>query len=142
MTETQARAIRQILVNGSASLTDAAVSMAPECLDRMTYDGSLINHGTRINWGGTIKRAAVDLWDREDNDPDNAPTLWEDVLYRKGYRIIPETITVGLAFSSGEIGWWGTSCIVARSMTMYTLRHSILTTGSWPRTNNQGGTSL
>ena len=107
MTETQARALRQILVNGSASLTDAAVSMAPECLDRMTYDGSLINHGTRINWGGTIKRAAVDLWDREDNDPDHAPTLWEDVLYRKGYRIIPETITVGLAFSSGEIGWLG-----------------------------------
>lgn len=107
MTETQARALRQILVNGSASLTDAAVSMAPECLDRMTYDGSLINHGTRINWGGAIKRAAVDLWDREDNDPDHAPTLWEDVLYRKGYRIIPETITVGLAFSSGEIGWWG-----------------------------------
>ena len=107
MTETQARALRQILVNGSASLTDAAVSMAPECLDRMTYDGSLINHGTRINWGGTIKRAAVDLWDREDNDPDHAPTLWEDVLYRKGYRIIPETITVGLAFSEGEIGWWG-----------------------------------
>lgn len=107
MTETQARALRQILVNGSASLTDAAVSMAPECLDRMTYDGSLINHGTRINWGGTIKRSAVDLWDREDNDPDHAPTLWEDVLYRKGYRIIPATITVGLAFSSGEIGWWG-----------------------------------
>ena len=107
MTETQARALRQILVNGSASLTDAAVSMAPECLDRMTYDGSLIKHGTRINWGGTIKRAAVDLWDREDNDPDHAPTLWEDVLYRKGYRIIPATITVGLAFSSGEIGWWG-----------------------------------
>ena len=107
MTETQARAIRQILVNGSASLTDAAVSMAPECLDRMTYDGSLIKHGTRINWGGTIKRAAVDLWDREDNDPDHAPTLWEDVLYRKGYRIIPDTITVGLAFSEGEIGWWG-----------------------------------
>ena len=107
MTETQARAIRQILVNGSASLTDAAVSMAPECLDRMTYDGSLIKHGTRINWGGTIKRAAVDLWDREDNDPDHAPTLWEDVLYRLGYRIIPDTITVGLAFSSGEIGWWG-----------------------------------
>ena len=107
MTETQARAIRQILVNGSASLTDAAVSMAPECLDRMTYDGSLIKHGTRINWGGTIKRAAVDLWDREDNDPDHASTLWEDVLYRKGYRIIPDTITVGLAFSEGEIGWWG-----------------------------------
>lgn len=107
MTETQARAIRQILVNGSASLTDAAVSMAPECLDRMTYDGSLIKHGTRINWGGEIKRAAVDLYDREDQDPAHAPTLWEAVMYRLGYRIIPETITVGLAFSEGEIGWWG-----------------------------------
>lgn len=98
MTETQARAIRQILVNGSASLTDAAVSMAPECLDRMTYDGGLIKHGTRINWGGEIKRAAVDLYDREDQDPAHAPTLWEAVMYRLGYRIIPETITVGLAF--------------------------------------------
>ena len=107
MTETQARAIRQILVNGSASLTDAAVSMVPECLDRMTYDGSLIKHGTRINWGGEIKRAAVDLYDREDQDPAHAPTLWEAVMYRLGYRIIPETITVGLAFSEGEIGWWG-----------------------------------
>ena len=107
MTETQARAIRQILVNGPASLTDAAVSMAPECLDRMTYDGGLIKHGTRINWGGEIKRAAVDLYDREDQDPAHAPTLWEAVMYRLGYRIIPETITVGLAFSEGEIGWWG-----------------------------------
>ena len=107
MTETQARAIRQILVNESASLTDAAVSMAPECLDRMTYDGSLIKHGTRINWGGEIKRAAVDLYDREDQDPAHAPTLWEAVMYRLGYRIIPETITVGLAFSEGEISWWG-----------------------------------
>ena len=81
--------------------------MAPECLDRMTYDGCLIKHGTRINWGGEIKRAAVDLWDREDQDPAHAPTLWEAVMYRLGYRIIPETITVGLAFSEGEIGWWG-----------------------------------
>lgn len=28
-------------------------------------------------------------------------------MYREGYRIIPDTITVGLAFSAGEIGWWG-----------------------------------
>ena len=67
----------------------------------------LFRSGTRVNWNGTIKRAAVDLWDTEANDPDHAPTLWEDVLYRDGYRIIPETITVGLQFSSGELGWWG-----------------------------------
>ena len=75
----------------------------------MNYDGSLIKRGTDINWNGIAKRASVDLWDREDQNPDNAPTLWEDVLYRDGYRIIPDPITVGLAFSSGEIGWWGDS---------------------------------
>ena len=32
--------------------------------------------------------------------------LWEELLYRAGYRIIPEVITVGLAFSKGEQGWW------------------------------------
>ena len=54
-----------------------------------------------------MKRAAVDLWDTEESNPDNAPALWEDINYRDGYRIIPETITVGLMFALDEIGWWG-----------------------------------
>ena len=107
MTEKEARAMRAIIEQGAASLTDLQVSTAPEVLPRLKYDGSLISNGTRINWNGSIKRAAVDLWDTEANDPDHAPTMWEDVLYRDGYRIIPETITVGLQFSSGELGWWG-----------------------------------
>ena len=49
--------------------------------------------------------AAVDLYDTETNSPENAPTLWETLNYKDGYRIIPETITVGTAFSKGEIGW-------------------------------------
>lgn len=60
--------------------------------------------GTRINWGGVIKQAAVDLWDTDTNTPDNAPTLWEDIAYRQGYRIIPATITAGTAFAQGECG--------------------------------------
>lgn len=60
------------------------------------------------NHKGTIKKAAVDLWDTAENDPDNAPTLWEDLQYRDGYRIIPEVITVTSAFAKGECGWWGT----------------------------------
>ena len=52
-------------------------------------------------------KAAVDLWDRAENDPDHAPTLWAALEYRDGYRIIPETITVTTAFSEGEYGWWG-----------------------------------
>ena len=63
--------------------------------------------GTRINWGGTVKRAAVDLWDNANNTPDAAPTLWEDIDYRDGYRVIPPVITVGTAFSLDELGWWG-----------------------------------
>lgn len=106
MTEKEARALRSLITQGAQSLSDDQVSTAPEVLPRLTYDGSLVPNGTRINWNGTIKRAAVDLWDAEANDPDHAPTLWEDVLYRDGYRIIPEVITVGLVFSNGEIGWW------------------------------------
>lgn len=107
MTEKQARKIRETLLAASAKMTDAEVSEAPDMLARMTYDGSLIKNGTRINWGGHIKRAAVDVWDREDQTPEAAPDLWEDVMYRDGIRIIPEHITVGLAFSTGELGWWG-----------------------------------
>lgn len=78
----------------------------PDVLPRMQFDGELIRNGTRINWFGTIKRAAVDLWDNEQSNPDNAPSLWEDVLYKDSIRVIPEVITVGLAFSKGEQGWW------------------------------------
>jgi hypothetical protein len=72
----------------------------------MQYNGKLIKAGTRINWNGTVMRAATDLWDTEENNPQNAPTLWEEINYRSGYRVIPETITVGTAFAMDEIGWW------------------------------------
>lgn len=92
---------------------DKTASIAPELFSKMKYENrqeneevALIKAGTRINWNGVLKRAAVDLWDTETNNPDNAPTLWEDILYRAGHRIIPDVITVGLAFSEGETGWW------------------------------------
>ena len=72
----------------------------------MQYNGALIPAKTRINWHGKLKRAAVDVWDTEANNPDNASTLWEDIDYRDGFRIIPETITATLAFTEGEYGWW------------------------------------
>lgn len=90
----------------TANLDDATASTVIPLYPAMKYDGGLIEAGTRINWNGTLKRAAVDLWDREDNDPDDSPTLWEDIQYRDGYRIIPDVITVGLAFANGEKGWW------------------------------------
>ena len=107
MTEKQAKALRSVLVQGGESLSDAVISTAPEACRRMKYNGELISNGTRINWNGTVKRAATDLWDREDQNPDNAPNLWEDISYRNGIRIIPNPVTVGMAFAKDELGWWG-----------------------------------
>lgn len=87
-------------------LDDATASTVIPLYPVMQYDGELIRNGVRINWNGKLKRAAVDLWDTEANNPDNAPDLWEDIQYRDGYRIIPDVITVGLAFKLGELGWW------------------------------------
>lgn len=103
----RARELRRLIVQASANLTDADASTAAELFPRLKGDGSLVENGTRINWNGTIKRAAVDLWDTAENTPDAAPTLWEDIGYRGGIRIIPETITAGLAFAKDEYGWWG-----------------------------------
>ena len=85
---------------------DATASRAVEFHPEMQYNGKLIPAKTRINWKGKLKRTAVDVWDTEANNPDNAPNLWEDIAYRDGFRIIPEVITATLAFSMGEIGWW------------------------------------
>lgn len=103
----RARKLRPYIEQAAAELDDKTVSEAPGLLGQLTGSGSLIKAGTRINWHGKIKRAASDLWDTAQNTPDEAPTLWEDIQYRLGVRIIPETITAGLAFAKGERGWWG-----------------------------------
>ena len=69
----RARALRPYIVKSAASLTDADASLAPELFTRLTGSGSLVKAGMRINWGGTIKRAASDLWDTAQNTPDAAP---------------------------------------------------------------------
>ena len=103
----KARKLRPYIVQASASLDDASASNAAELFPTLKQDGSLVPAGTRINWHGTIKRAAADLWDTAENNPDNAPALWEDIAYREGYRIIPAAITAGTAFAKDECGWWG-----------------------------------
>ena len=85
---------------------DATASRAVEFHPEMQYNGALIHAKTRINWRGKLKRSAVDLWDTEANNPDNAPALWEDIEYKDGFRIIPKTITATLAFKQDEYGWW------------------------------------
>ena len=118
-----------IAQNINAVITDdATASRAVEFHPVLKRNGDKISVGTRINWNGQLKRASVDLWDTDENNPDNAPSLWEDINYRNGYRVIPETITTGTAFALNECGWWGE-----------TLYKSILDNNVWTPEANASG---
>lgn len=106
MKRSEAIRLRGVVEQAAQSLDDKTASTATQLFGVMKHDGSLIKAGARINWHGTLKQAAVDLWDTETNTPDAAPTLWEDIAYREGIRIIPDVITAGTAFSLDEPGWW------------------------------------
>lgn len=106
ITKAKALKIRTLAMESAAAMDDVSASTVPELYPKLKGDGSLVNAGTRINWNGQLKKAAADLWDTPENNPDNAPALWEDIHYVNGYRIIPETITAVLAFSKGERGAW------------------------------------
>ena len=102
----QARKLRTIIEQATESLDDKDASESVELFPHLKGDGSLIKAGTRINWNGVLKQAAIDLWDTDDNTPDNAQTLWTDIAYREGIRVIPKTITAAQAFALDELGWW------------------------------------
>ena len=101
-----AQSVRSAMDYAGKKLADADASCAISIYPRLKRNGALVRAGTRVNWGGQLKRAAVDLWDTAENDPEHAPTLWEDIGYKAGYRIIPATITAGTAFAKDELGWW------------------------------------
>lgn len=106
MTREEAIKLRAIIEQAAVSLDDKTASEGVVLFPRLKQDGSLVEGGTRINWGGIIKRARNALWDTPENDPDHAPNLWEDIAYKDGYRIIPQTITAENPFSKDECGWW------------------------------------
>lgn len=87
--------------------TDAQASLVPTAYRTLKKDGRLIKTGTRITQDGELYRARVDLWDTEENSPESVPSLWEKIMYREGYRIIPDKITAENPFTKGELGWWG-----------------------------------
>ena len=101
-----AKDVRRTMDAAGAMLTDQEASRVVALYPPMRFDGELIPAGTRIQWDGQIRRAAVDLWDRPENAPGAAPNLWSDIGYREGARVIPEVITAALAFAKGETGWW------------------------------------
>lgn len=106
LTKADAIAFRKQIEAAALNLDDKGASMSADFYSDMSYSGNLIPAGKRINHNGKLYKAAVDLWDREDNNPDNAPSLWEKINYHNGVRIIPEIITVTTAFSLNELGYW------------------------------------
>ena len=106
ITYDQARKWRKNIEKASASLPDKEASEIAWAFPRMKYNGELIPYQTRINWCGTVKQAAVDLWDTPENDPEHAPALWLDISYKDGVRYIKENMSAGEAFALGERGWW------------------------------------
>lgn len=113
MKRAEALYLRSIVEQAVTSLDDKTASTVPTLFRSMKYDGKLIGAGTRIQWNGKVKVAAVDLWDTEQNNPDNAATLWADLPYRDGIRIIPDVIYVTEAFGKDEPGWWGDAVYVS-----------------------------
>ena len=105
-TKEEAYAFRKQIEAASLNLDDKGASMSVDFYSDLFYLGGLVLAGTRINHNGVLYKAAVDLWDFEENDPDHAPALWEKIAYHNGVRIIPEVITVTTAFSLGELGYW------------------------------------
>ena len=109
MTKDKAIKLRELIEQAAVSLPDKEASEGAELFPRLTGDGSLVKAGTRINHGGVVKKAAVDLWDTVENDPDHAPTVWVDIDYVDGVRKIPQTdsgiFDAPLAFAEGEDGY-------------------------------------
>lgn len=105
-TAEEARAWRAQLEKALPAVPDKDASGCVDLYPTLKQDGSLIKAGTRINWGGWLKQATVDLWDTEANDPDHAPDLWVKILYKDGVRVIPDVISAAEAFALDELGWW------------------------------------
>lgn len=86
--------------------TDADASKFTPLFPKLKGDGSLVKVGTRIASGDKLYRSRVDLWDTAENAPENNPSLWEEIMYKKGIRIIPNNITAENPFKTGERGWF------------------------------------
>lgn len=64
ITVQRARELRAMIEKAAgAGLDDKDGSTAVELYPALTGGGALVKSGTRINWKGALKRAAVDLWE-------------------------------------------------------------------------------
>lgn len=105
MTREEAKGFVDSFVKLRDNVADQQASTVPSIYRSLSENGKLIPAGTRINQAGTLYRARVDLWDTVDYSPKNVPSLWEEISYKQGYRVIT-VITAENPFSAGEKGWF------------------------------------
>ena len=128
MKHNEAIRMRELIEQAAQFLPDQEASEAPALFPSLKEDGKLIANGTRILWAGEIRRANVDMWDRPETNPDNAPNLWDHISYKQGERIMPAVIPASLAFDKGEKGWYGDVLYI-----------SLIPANVWPPDENPAG---
>lgn len=106
MTRSEAQTLIADIKKMREVIDDQLASSVVNIYPKLKGKGTIIKAGTRIYHKGEIKRAIADIEDIEDNSPDSSPSLWEDIEYKEGYRIIPNAMTVATSFAKGEIGIW------------------------------------
>lgn len=112
MKRDEAIRMRAIIEQAAASLPDKEASEVPTLQSAAAnadawWDGHLINAGERIRFGESLYRASNALYAHRHYAPDQAPDLWEAVVYRDGYRVISGSISAANPVQPGEIVWIG-----------------------------------
>lgn len=126
MTRKEAEQFIADLIVLREGVTDQFASLAPSVYPKWETakdeaNPELIKAGTRFLHDGRIVKVTVDVWNLAQNSPENSPTLYEELEYRDGVRVIPDIITVTKAFALDELGWWNDAVYKSRvSANVYT----------------------
>lgn len=87
-------------------IDDQTASKYPKLYPFLNNSNKIIPEGKRINWNGAIYRAAADIIDNQENNPENNSNLWIENNYRDGYRVIKSSSSIMDSFELDELGWW------------------------------------
>lgn len=94
--------IMTILNNASDRVRSEAVEIHDHWWSGIEY-----KVGDVRQFDGKLYRCNLDHTSQETWKPDVSPSLWTQIMYRDGIRIIPDVIPSTQPFARGEIGWWG-----------------------------------